>query len=98
MLEVWGHRCSVETLGDSLLERNKDNPRWIARWIVCWVAQFSMSPDSRRALQQVLRQCRQELLRTDRQLGYRITKCNLMPGWSTTTQRKCREGGRASNY
>ena len=31
-----------------------------------------MSPDSRRALQQVLRQChsRQELLRTDRQLGY----------------------------
>ena len=53
-----------------------------------------MSPDSRRALQQALRQChsRQELLCTDRQLGYRMTKGDLMPGLSTTTQRKCREG------
>ena len=52
-----------------------------------------MSPDSRRALQQVLRQChsRQELLGTDRQLGYRITKGDLMPGWSTPTQRKCKQ-------
>ena len=53
-----------------------------------------MSPDSRRALQQALRQChsRQELLCTDRQLGYRMTKGDLMPGWSTTTaQRKCKQ-------
>jgi hypothetical protein len=48
VLEVWGHRCTVETIGDSLpsrsllrLERNKDNRRSIARWIDGWVAQFS---------------------------------------------------------
>lgn len=53
-----------------------------------------MSPDSRRVLQQVLRQChsRQEPLRTARQLGYRVTQGDLMPGWRTTTQRKRREG------
>ena len=54
------------------------------------VADAETSP----ALQQVLRQChsRQELLRTARQLGYRITKGDLMPGWSPTTRRKCKEG------
>ncbi len=46
-------------------------------------AQCSMSPDSRRALQQVLRQChsRQELIRTARQLGYRVTKGDLQNAW-----------------
>ena len=35
------------------------------------------------ALQQVLRQChsRQELLRTARQLGYRLTKADLQNAW-----------------
>ena len=43
------------------------------------VADAESSP----ALQQVLRQChsRQELLRTARQLGYRVTKSDLLNAW-----------------
>jgi len=48
VLEIWGHRCTVETSGDWLpsrsplrRERNKDNRRWIGRWMVRQVAQFS---------------------------------------------------------
>ena len=43
------------------------------------VADAESSP----ALQQVLRQChsRQELLRTARQLGYRLTKSDLQNAW-----------------
>ena len=39
--------------------------------------------ESSPALQQVLRQChsRQELLRTARQLGYRVTKSDLLNAW-----------------
>jgi len=46
-------------------------------------AQCSMSPDSRPALQQVLRQChsRHGLIRTARQLGYRVTKGDLQNAW-----------------
>jgi hypothetical protein len=43
------------------------------------VADAETSP----ALQQVLRQChsRQELLRTARQLGYRLTRADLQNAW-----------------
>ena len=43
------------------------------------VADAESSP----ALQQVLRQChsRQELLRTARQLGYRLTRADLQNAW-----------------
>ena len=43
------------------------------------VADAEASP----ALQQVLRQChsRQELLRTARQLGYRLTRADLQNAW-----------------
>ena len=43
------------------------------------VADAESSPE----LQQVLRQChsRQELLRTARQLGYRVTKGDLLNAW-----------------
>ena len=39
--------------------------------------------ESSLALQQVLRQChsRQELLRTARQLGYRLTRADLQNAW-----------------
>jgi hypothetical protein len=58
-----------------------------------------MSPDSRRALQQVLRQCRQELLRTDRQLGYRVTKGDLLNAWLEHHNAAEAQGGdKASNY
>ena len=58
-----------------------------------------MSPDSRRALQQVLRQCRQELLRTDRQLGYRVTKGDLLNAWlEHHNAAEVQAADKASNY
>jgi hypothetical protein len=44
---------------------------------------FVADAESSPALQQVLRQChsRQELLRTARQLGYRLTRADLQNAW-----------------
>ncbi|MCP9822045.1 Nif11-like leader peptide family natural product precursor [Cyanobium sp. L1E-Cus] len=61
------------------------------------VADAETSP----ALQQVLRQChsRQELLRTARQLGYRVTKSDLLNAWLEHHNAAEVQGAdKASNY
>ncbi len=61
------------------------------------VADAESSP----ALQQVLRQChsRQELLCTARQLGYRVTKSDLLNAWLEHHNAAEVQGGdKASNY
>ena len=61
------------------------------------VADAESSP----ALQQVLRQChsRQELLRTARQLGYRVTKSDLLNAWlEHHNGAEPQEVDQASNY
>ena len=61
------------------------------------VADAESSP----ALQQVLRQChsRQELLRTARQLGYRLTRAALQNAWLEHHNAAEVQGeGKASNY
>jgi hypothetical protein len=61
------------------------------------VADAEASP----ALQQVLRQChsRQELLRTARQLGYRLTRSDLQNAWLEHHNAGQVQGGdKASNY
>ena len=61
------------------------------------VADAETSP----ALQQVLGQChsRQELLRTARQLGYRVTKSDLLNAWLEHHNAAEVQGGdKASNY
>ena len=61
------------------------------------VADAETSP----ALQQVLRQCRsrQELLRTARQLGYRVTKSDLLNAWlEHHNPGKAQGADKASNY
>ena len=61
------------------------------------VADAETSP----ALQQVLRQChsRQELLRTARQLGYRLTRSDLQNAWlEHHNAAEPQEVDQASNY
>ena len=61
------------------------------------VADAETSP----ALQQVLRQChsRQELLRTARQLGYRLTRSDLQNAWLEHQNAEEVQGAdKASNY
>ena len=61
------------------------------------VADAESSP----ALQQVLRQChsRQELLRTARQLGYRLTRADLQNAWLEHQNAEEVQGAdKASNY